>query len=191
MLTELLVAGLIYTSNPILEKTTPEIVTEQVIEEEPKPKELTIQEKIDSNFYKCDEAIQYIRADNAECLDKPIAVAPVQQTTTTTKARTTTVRGSNVPSGWYPYGQCTWYVWTKRSVGNWNNASSWLWQARRDGYATGSTPQVGAIAWQPGHVAYVSSVHSNGTVTVSEYNYSVSRGYSSRTVPASTFTYIY
>ncbi len=74
----------------------------------------------------------------------------------------------------YPWGWCTYYVASRRYVpGGWGNASSWLSSAQRSGYATGNTPQAGAIivtseSWL-GHVAYVESV-SGGSITISEMN---------------------
>lgn len=177
---EFLIAAQITLQNPIIE-IKEEPITEQVEE----VKELTVEEKIASNYYKCDESIQYIRADTAECLAKPVHQTPKAQ-----KTVRTAVRGSSPSLSWWGYKQCTWYVATRRNVGQWNNASEWLWQARRDGYATGSTPQVGAIAWERGHVSYVESV-SGDNVTVSEYNYATPLGYGTRTVPASSFIYIY
>lgn len=96
----------------------------------------------------------------------------------------------SAPAGWYPYGQCTYWVWTKRAVPGWNDASDWKWQATRDGWTVSSTPVMGAIAWEPGHVAYVESV-SGSTVTVSEMNVKGLGIVSTRTVPATTFKYIY
>jgi surface antigen len=147
--------------------------------------ELTVQQKIDSNFYECDTDIQYIWASDATCHDKPVYVPPKAISTVRT-----TQSGSNAPSGWYPYGQCTYWVYTQRSVGNWNNASEWVWQAQRDGYATGSTPRVGAIAQRGNHVAYVTSI-GKGSVTITEMNWQGLGVVSTRTVPASYFTYIY
>jgi len=163
------------------------IVIEQKVEVEPPVEEkiYTIEEKIRDNHYNCNEQTQYIRADNAECLDKPVYQAP-----RAVRTARTAVNASQAPSGWYPYGQCTYYVSTQRSVGQWNNASEWLWQARRDGWATGSTPQVGAIAWEPGHVSYVVAVNG-GNVTVREMNYKGWGVISTRTAPASSFQYIY
>lgn len=101
------------------------------------------------------------------------------------------VNRGNPPAGWFVYRNCTWYIWTKRSVGHWNNASSWYWQAQRDGWATGSKPKVGAIAWEPNHVSYVEEVYNDGTIRVSEYNYSTPLAYGTRVAKASQFRYIY
>lgn len=97
---------------------------------------------------------------------------------------------NRAPAGWYPKGQCTWYIWTKRDVPGWNNASEWKWQAKRDGWTVSNTPVVGAIAWEPGHVAYVEKV-SKTTVTVSEMNVKGLGVVSYRTVPYREFSYLY
>lgn len=105
-----------------------------------------------------------------------------------TSGRTTTTNTSGYNG--YPYGWCTWYVASRRSVpGNWGNAGQWLSSAQSSGYATGYTPQVGAIlvtgeSWW-GHVAIVESV-SGGSITISEMNYSGWGVQSSRTISASS-----
>ncbi len=99
------------------------------------------------------------------------------------------------PNG-YAYGYCTWYVANRRAVPAWwGNAASWYSNARISGYSVGSAPQPGAIAWSGagyyGHVAYVEGV-SGGMVTVSEMNWNGNwNRATSRTVPASSFRYIY
>ncbi|HVE81102.1 MAG TPA: LysM peptidoglycan-binding domain-containing protein [Candidatus Dormibacteraeota bacterium] len=98
--------------------------------------------------------------------------------------------------GNYAYGYCTYYVAMRRPVpSGWGNAVSWLYNARAGGYKTGSAPAVGAIAWGGGgyygHVAYVEAV-SGDSVTVSEMNYNGNwNRVTKRTVPASSFKYIY
>jgi surface antigen len=96
----------------------------------------------------------------------------------------------------YAFGYCTWYVANRRSVpGNWGNANQWYYNAQASGFSVGSTPVPGAIAWTGagyyGHVAYVESV-SGGNVTISEMNFNGNWDrVTSRTVPASSFRYIY
>jgi surface antigen len=168
------------------------ILQENVTETTETPKEYTLEEKIATNYYKCDEATQYIRADNATCIARPTYRASESRSTTkSTKIPVTAQNTATAPSGWFPYGQCTYWVWSNRSVGQWNNASSWYSQAKRDGWATGSTPQVGAIAWEYGHVSLVEAVNSDGTVDISEMNYSGLGVVTYRTRPASQFKYIY
>ena len=75
----------------------------------------------------------------------------------------------------FPWGQCTYYVATKRYVPWSGHAKSWLVNARAFGFKTGSTPVPGAImvtSENPryGHVTYVEAV-SDGKVTVSEMNF--------------------
>lgn len=96
----------------------------------------------------------------------------------------------------YAYGYCTYYIAGRRKVpSNWGNANAWYYNAQISGYAVGSVPRPGAIAWSPagyyGHVAYVESV-SGGMVTVSEMNFNGAwNRVTYRTVPASSFRYIY
>lgn len=78
----------------------------------------------------------------------------------------------------YPYGQCTWGVkavapWAGTQ---WGNGADWARSAARDGFRTGSNPEVGSIAsWDDGgygHVAYVTHVDpATGYVKVVEANY--------------------
>jgi len=172
------------------------IVIEQMVEEpviEEEPVLYTLEEKIADNVNECDEEKEWISAEDATCLSKPVPVVKAVNTPEVAESQPETIKsGSNrAPSGWYSYGWCTYYVSTQRSVGQWNNASEWVWQAQRDGWATGSTPQVGAIAQQANHVAYVRAVHSNGTMTISEMNYEGFGVTSSRTIPASGWRFIY
>lgn len=166
------------------------IVIEQKVEQpvEEVPKEYTLEEKIKLNINNCNEAVQYIRADNAECLDKPIQSAPV--------ARKATTRAENSSGNTYGYGYCTWYVKNALSwvPNGWGNANQWAYNARAQGYTVSSTPIVGAVAQSSGgslgHVAVVTGV-SGDTVTISEMNYRAWNVVSSRSAPASSFVYIY
>jgi surface antigen len=77
---------------------------------------------------------------------------------------------------------------------HWGNAYNWDNAARSAGFAVNSTPAVGAIAQTDagsGHVAWVTFVHSDGTVTVEEYNYTNPEHYGTRRVSSSTFVYIH
>jgi hypothetical protein len=54
-----------------------------------------------------------------------------------------------------------------------DNASGWVTDAQARGYTVNTTPAAGAVAWMSiGHVAWVESVNSNGTVNTEDYNYS-------------------
>lgn len=101
-------------------------------------------------------------------------------------------RGNSAGNG-YVAGYCTWYAKSRRPdlPNNLGNANTWVARARAQGIATGSAPRAGAIGQQGMHVVYIESVNGNGTVTVSEMNFKGRGIISSRTVPASTFQYIY
>lgn len=102
-------------------------------------------------------------------------------------SNTTSVNTSGING--YPYGWCTYYVASRRSVpSSWGNAGQWLSGAQSSGYSTGSSPSSGAIvvtgeSWY-GHVAVVESVNSDGSINVSEMNYSGWGVVSSRTIGA-------
>jgi surface antigen len=93
----------------------------------------------------------------------------------------------------YVAGYCTWYVKNRRPdlPNNLGNASTWVSRAAAQGFATGSTPRVGAVGQQGNHVVYIESVNADGTVTVSDMNWSGLYVVTTRTVPASNFKYIY
>lgn len=75
----------------------------------------------------------------------------------------------------FAFGFCTYWVASRRNVPWYGNANQWIAGARAYGFAEGSTPRVGSImvtAEGPiGHVAYVESVHTDGSWTVSEMNF--------------------
>ncbi|HCY6214165.1 TPA: CHAP domain-containing protein [Staphylococcus aureus] len=93
----------------------------------------------------------------------------------------------------YTAGQCTWYVYDKvgGEIGStWGNANNWAAAAQGAGFTVNHTPSKGAILQSSegpfGHVAYVESVNSDGSVTISEMNYSGGPfSVSSRTISAS------
>lgn len=97
----------------------------------------------------------------------------------------------------YGYGYCTWYVKNMRpSLPNGlGNANQWYSRAQSFGLATGTTPQAGAVGASSrgplGHVVYVHSVNSNGTINISDMNYSGWNVVTYRTVSANEYVYIY
>jgi surface antigen len=79
----------------------------------------------------------------------------------------------------FPFGQCTWYVATKKYIPWGGNAGTWLWKARNMGYPTGQEPKKGSVAvfggGPFGHVAVVEGVDSRH-ITISEMNYTRGAG---------------
>jgi surface antigen len=74
------------------------------------------------------------------------------------------------------------WTWNSLTPGG-GNASSWASAWKSHGWATSSTPVVGAVAWfNYNHVAYVQSVPGDGTVVLEEYNWMGSHAYHKRTV---------
>jgi surface antigen len=107
-------------------------------------------------------------------------------------ARPVANRGSSAGNA-YSVGYCTWYAKNRRpdlpnSLGN---AATWVSRAAAHGIPTGLTPRAGAIGQRGNHVVYVESVNADGSVNVSEMNHKDWNVVSSRTVPASYFTYIH
>jgi len=86
------------------------------------------------------------------------------------------VQGSNGQKAHlFPYGQCTWYVATKRFIPWGGDAKQWLKNAQQYGYTVGQVPAVGAIVSTKensiyGHVAYVEEV-GDDYIVISEMNY--------------------
>ena len=98
------------------------------------------------------------------------------------------------------------------SSGHWGNAYHWDDAARALGYRVTTAPRVGAIAqWNSyerstyypsgggtgtmtagryGHVAWVTTVYSNGSVLVRQYNMSGTRSYSQTHVRAPRYLYV-
>ena len=135
------------------------------------------------------------RAETPVQVETPVVEAPVASQTVEPVA-SVPVRGNGGHNAYAP-GYCTWYVKERRpDIGSfWGNANQWVGSATAAGYSTGSVPVPGAIGvsytYYLGHVVYVESVNGDGTVNVSEMNYQGHGVVSSRTAPASEFTYIY
>ncbi|HHT7814235.1 TPA: COG3942 and LysM peptidoglycan-binding domain-containing protein [Streptococcus suis] len=103
----------------------------------------------------------------------------------------------------YPVGQCTWGVQKVAPWAGdwWGDAASWGANAARDGFRTGTIPEVGAIiSWNDGalgHVAYVTAVNEDGQIQVLEANYRGQqwvdnfRGWFNPTDTIGEITYIY
>ena len=80
----------------------------------------------------------------------------------------------------FPKGYCTYFVATQMKITFGGNAKNWLANAKASGYVTGQEPAVhsavvmtgptGAMR-RYGHVAYVTAVNDDGTITISEMNY--------------------
>jgi surface antigen len=81
------------------------------------------------------------------------------------------------------------WVWSNLAQGS---AYKWKSEWERHGWATGTTPVVGAVAWFPGanHVAYVSGIMPDGSVAIEEYNWGPNT-YGQRIIPAGSVYYLY
>jgi len=147
-----------------------------------------------SSVYSSNEFVQkplitetQITVDPPKAVAKKIVKAVAVNTSSSSKVISTDTSGMSVHR--FPYGYCTYYVSTHRDIPWSGNAISWLSGARAYGFATGSTPSVGAImvtseGGRTGHVALVDAVNGDGTITVSEMNYEGFAVVSSRTISA-------
>ena len=91
---------------------------------------------------------------------------------------------ADVPGNAYPWSNCTWWVFIRRTqlglpvANHWGNGGQWADSARAAGLAVDRTPSVGAImVFAPGqeksdavygHVAVVEQVNPDGSVVTSE-----------------------
>ena len=132
----------------------------------------------------------------ARALPEPVVVqhkAVISPPNPKSKAKTITTAPASSSGNKYVAGYCTWYVKNRRPdlPNNLGNASTWVSRASAQGLATGSSPAVGAVGQQGNHVVYVESVNGDGTVTISDMNFSGWNVVTTRTVPAANFNYIY
>ncbi len=145
---------------------------------------------------------QKLRIPSAEEVlpDRSSAIVAAQQAaaSSTLSVRTSTVTTRSysskpINSSSYYVGNgmwCTDYVHSRRpDVAVYGNAGyGWISSAQAAGKSTGSAPRAGAVAVTNGHVAYVESVNSDGSYTVSEMGWNYRAGnYNKRTVRPGTF----
>lgn len=102
----------------------------------------------------------------------------------------------------YDFGYCTWWVASLRAKEgrpvpmNLGNAATWARRAAAMGLPTGSTPRVGSAVVTKtagaGHVAYVTAVNGDGTITISEMNHKGWNKINDRVLPQSpSYSYVY
>jgi surface antigen len=83
------------------------------------------------------------------------------------------------------------WVWSNLTPSG-GNASQWKSAWLNHGWATGTTPQVGAVAWFPyNHVAYVSGILNDGSVALEEYNWEGQHLYTTRIIQPGDAYYLY
>lgn len=177
------------TEKPIVEETkveTPVVETPVVEEkyedvkasEEVKPVETTTEVKEE---HKAEPVVEQPKEEPK--VEETKVETPVVEAVSSKPTLTNPI---NDKTNTYPIGQCTWGVKTLADwVGNyWGNANEWGASARKAGYTTGSTPQVGSVVVFPnvffegikyGHVAYVTNVYEDGSIEVIEANYGPDR----------------
>ena len=115
------------------------------------------------------------------------------------------IGGSYLSPLGFAYRNCTDFVawragitWGSFIRGGDGHARGWKAAALTDGYTVSTTPVPGSIAWWGGtnsnpygHVAYVTSVNSNGTANIEQYNYAGTGVYSqSSGITADAYLYV-
>ena len=186
------------TTTEVKEEPKAEPVVEQP-KEEPKVEETKVETPVVEEKHEDVKALDEIKPveTTTEVKEEPKAEPVVEQPKEEPKVEETKVETPVVEAvaskptltnpindkiNTYPIGQCTWGVKTLADwVGNyWGNANEWGASARKAGYTTGSTPQVGSVIVFPnviyeginyGHVAYVTHVYDDGSIEVLEANY--------------------
>ncbi|MBR3329212.1 CHAP domain-containing protein [Candidatus Saccharibacteria bacterium] len=75
------------------------------------------------------------------------------------------------------------------------NAYDWKWRAEADGYRTDKVPEAGSIGWTSygryGHVFWVESVNSDGSIDVTDYNWNIDGSFTARTISAANVSQFY
>lgn len=90
----------------------------------------------------------------------------------------------------YTPGNCTWGVknWRPSIPNGWHDAGQWLYAAQAAGWATGSTPRIGAVGTAGNHVVLVVSVNP---LMIREMNFAGLYSVRTRAATAGEFYYIY
>lgn len=102
----------------------------------------------------------------------------------------------------YSYGYCTWHAANRRAqIGkplptNLGNAVTWASLAAQAGLGVGEEPAAGAVLWHKdtwiaggfGHVGFVESLNPDGSITVSDMNYPIWNGITTRTIQPNEFS---
>lgn len=168
--------------------TDPDIISVNMVLDIPKPDEKLAERKLPATEPAAQTPTQTERTSQTAPSQNQTNQRPPQSS----RQANTQPRGASAGNR-YSAGYCTWYVKNRRPdmPNNLGNANTWVSRARAQGMATGSSPRVGAVGQQGMHVVYVEAVHANGTVTISEMNFRGLYVTSTRTVPASSFQYIY
>lgn len=126
----------------------------------------------------------------------PGQVLKIPSSSSTTNSSSTNASPTFNHQNLYTAGQCTWYVFNRRAQAGspistyWSDAKYWTYNAASDGYIVNHTPTVGSImqstAGYYGHVAYVERVNPDGSILISEMNYTYGPyNTDTRVIPAS------
>lgn len=143
--------------NIMLFQTPPINQVQQIIisltEKKEEPKEPTLEAKIASNYYTC-TTLQWVRADNATCLDKP--PIPTEIPITSPQNTPQPIQSVADSSSRFDFGWCTYYADQQRpNIHAHGNAADWV------KYTNSNKPKPGAVAvntWAAGGLGHVGIV---------------------------------
>lgn len=167
---------------------------EHYIQQE-KPTEIHIQPQYNELTELVKERIKPVETSTLKEI-KPLKQVPTPKPKPAQTRPTAVSRQASTGGNSYSAGYCTAFVkdslpWVPNGLGN---ANTWASRAPSFGLRVSSTPAVGTVAQTSsgslGHVAVVTGV-SGSSVTVIEQNFKGRYIVSTRTVPASSFVYIY
>jgi surface antigen len=125
-----------------------------------------------------------------------VTSTPASAGTNTYPSKWSSIAMDTVFDDWGEYNrECTSYVaWMLHSVNGFTmpfhaDASQWVTKAQGLNYTVNTTAAAGAVGWMSiGHVAYIESVNTDGTVNAQDYNYSYDGTYQEHlNQPANTY----
>lgn len=186
-----------------------EDVEDLIVDEEPKGQNVALASEIDKDYTEYNQNKQSEQQATELVASTPSIDEPKQEPKAEPKQepkyepkqdQSFSSPSFNGGSNPFTHGECTWHAFNKRaSAGKgvssgWGNASNWANAASSNGYTVNNTPSQGAIiqsnaysngSGSYGHVGFVESVHSDGSITISESNWNGKRYETYRTIPAS------
>lgn len=155
-----------------------------------------VKEKVDNKLARDKEIVRQKRAKARRAhLRRLAAIAKQKRLQRASNAsisyhRVSTFYHASVVGNLYTPGNCTWGVknWRPNIPNNWGNASSWLYNAQAQGWATGSIPRLGAVGWSANHVVLVVGV---SPLMIKEMNWAGLYSVRTRAAATGEFRFIY
>jgi len=168
----------------------------KIVIEQPEPEIEQKQITWKDNPNQCNDRTHWIASEKPfYCIAKP---SPISRENTVKQAQNPSyvvIDSTAAPVGYFKWGWCTYGAWSLTGwAGAWGNANMWDDNARKSGHTVSNTPIVGSIfvdnGGRYGHVGLVTAVNGSN-ITVKDMNYSGFGQWTTRTVSASNYVYIY